>query len=152
MKITPAERDFLKQATGLHLPVAGNNNRMISRLRRSGLIEEVSRYGKQASFRATADGVAECDGAETDPGAPSRGGRQLVAWTDYPLVELGDIEGEEASVRKVEPLSYDGDKYVVVRFGGRAFSFKGGYLYAAKGRLGEVPVFDFSALPLTVDD
>ena len=155
MDITPAERDFMRQARGTRLPVAGDNNRMVSRLALLGLVEEVSRHGKQASYRATAAGIVEYERAEADRlgtwAPPAMEGGRLVAWTDYPLVELGDIGGREAPVRKVEPLSYDGDKYVVVRFGKRAFSFKRGYLYAAEGRLGDVPAYDVRALPPTLD-
>lgn len=72
----------------------------------------------------------------------------MRAFTDYPLTELGDVPGEKASIRCVEPLFYDGNKYVRVRFEGGEFTFKAGYLYATPGRCGEVAPFDPSALPL----
>ena len=71
----------------------------------------------------------------------------MHAFTDYPLVELGDEEGKIAPIRRVEPISYDGDKYVRVRFEGRVYSFKAGYLYAVPGRSGEVATFDPHLIP-----
>lgn len=35
-------------------------------------------------------------------------------YTDYPILPLGDESGEEAPVRRVWPIAYDGDKYVIV--------------------------------------
>lgn len=34
----------------------------------------------------------------------------MKAFTDYPILELGDISGEEAPIREVKILYYDGDK------------------------------------------
>jgi len=68
-------------------------------------------------------------------------------WTDYPILDLGDRSGELARVRRIVPIWYDGDKYVSFRlFGGRddIYDCKAGYIYAAKGRLGEVPQADCS--------
>ena len=76
----------------------------------------------------------------------------VYAFTDYPLVALGDIAGQKAPIRRVEPLSFDGNKYVRVRFEGRVFEFKSGYLYTKPGRLGEVPTFDSKTLSTTVRD
>lgn len=64
------------------------------------------------------------------------GGRMY--FTDYPLVELGDTPGEEAPIRQVEFISYDGDKYVEVRVDGVSYTFKSGYLYKVPGRKGAV--------------
>ena len=61
----------------------------------------------------------------------------MKAWTDYPLIELGDTPGEIAPIRSVEILSYDGDKYCEVFVEGRIFSIKCGYLYERKSRCGE---------------
>ena len=72
--------------------------------------------------------------AEAAPFVVSRRG-----WTDYPIMELGDIEGQIAPVREVEVFHYDGDKYAYVVVGGHRTSFKRGYIYSEPGRLGEVP-------------
>ena len=61
------------------------------------------------------------------------------AWTDYPIIELGDISGSEAPVREVVVTGYDGDKYAYVTVDGVETSFKAGYLYSKAGRYGEVP-------------
>jgi len=65
-----------------------------------------------------------------------------VFFTDYPFVELGDTPGKIAPVRKVLPLSYDGDKYCDVLVGGINSKIKAGYIYTERGRCGEVPVFN----------
>lgn len=70
----------------------------------------------------------------------------MKAYTDYPFIALGDEEGEEASVRECEILSYDGDKYCTVLVGGEYCEVKSCYLYSASGRLGEVPQIKLIAL------
>jgi|WetSurMetagenome_2_1015567.scaffolds.fasta_scaffold951959_1 hypothetical protein len=62
-------------------------------------------------------------------------------WTDYPIRELGDIDGQDAPIRECELVSYDGDRYVTVH----VFlpdskhvlrtEFKSGYLYTEPKRL-----------------
>ncbi len=64
-----------------------------------------------------------------------------IAYTDYPLVELGDKENVEAPIRCVTLRYYDGDKYVTVEYMGQLFSFKAGYLYTTYGRHGKVKSF-----------
>jgi len=69
------------------------------------------------------------------------------AWTDYPLKELGDTPGQEAPVRQVEVLGYDGDKYLTVRVGENFVTeVKRFYVYAESGRFGTVPVFNVKQL------
>jgi hypothetical protein len=63
----------------------------------------------------------------------------MKAWTDYPIVQLGDIEDELAPVRECKVLSYDGDKYCEVEVGGVKTMFKAAYIYEREGRLGSVP-------------
>ena len=63
----------------------------------------------------------------------------MRAWTDYPIVSLGDRPHSEAPVREVEVLSYDGDKYCRVRVGGVEESIKAGYLYQLPGRRNNQP-------------
>ena len=55
----------------------------------------------------------------------------LFAYTDYPRLYLGDLPNMKAPTRRVEVLSYDGDKYVTVRDSfGYEFDIKRGYLYS----------------------
>lgn len=63
----------------------------------------------------------------------------MQAWTDYPFTELGDEAYQEAPVREIEVLSYDGDKYCRVMVQGHETEIKAGYIYQKPGRLGEVP-------------
>lgn len=66
-----------------------------------------------------------------------------IAWTDYPILELGDMSRQEAPIRRVELLAWDRNKYVTVRLIDEPDTplteFKAGYLYEKPGRLGEVP-------------
>ena len=61
----------------------------------------------------------------------------MKVFTDYPIVELGDIENKIAPIRKVELISYDGDKYAYVIAEGYIVSFKACYLYTAPVRCGK---------------
>lgn len=63
----------------------------------------------------------------------------MKAWTDYPFIGLGDNEGQEAPVREIEVLSYDGDKYCRIKVCGIDEEIKSGYIYQREGRIGEVP-------------
>lgn len=69
----------------------------------------------------------------------------MKAYTDYPLDGI-DPPNQIAPIREVEPLFYDGDKYVTVLFEGRRHTFKAGYLYSKPGRCGGPPNFDVSQL------
>lgn len=53
----------------------------------------------------------------------------LQAWTDYPIVELGDVAHSEAAIREVRIITYDGDKYCRVVVEGVEVEIKSGYLY-----------------------
>lgn len=71
----------------------------------------------------------------------------IIAWTDYPFIELGDEPGKEAPVRRIELISYDGDKYVRVRLpDGQESEIKAGYCYKQEGRLMGVPSFSHREL------
>lgn len=59
----------------------------------------------------------------------------MRAWTDYPIVELGDTPGQEAPIREVTVLGWDGNKYAEVEVEGVRTSFKAGYLYLRPGRI-----------------
>ncbi len=63
----------------------------------------------------------------------------MRAWTDYPILELGDLSGEKAPVREIQVLSYDGNKYCKILVDGVYDEIKAGYIYTKSGRLGEVP-------------
>jgi len=70
----------------------------------------------------------------------------MIAYTDYPFIQLGDIAGEQAPVREVKVLSYDDDKYCTVKVQGCVTEVKAGYIYEEKGRFGEVPCIDVSTI------
>lgn len=73
--------------------------------------------------------------------------RVMIAFTDYPIVELGDVPGKAAAVREVRVLSFDGNKYCYVDVCGVRKEIKAGYLYKSPGRFGEVPCIDVAELP-----
>lgn len=72
----------------------------------------------------------------------------MKAYTDYPITELGDKPNTVSPVRLVNVISYDGDKYCKVEVEGVKKEIKSGYLYAKKGRLGEVPNINFDGVSL----
>lgn len=63
------------------------------------------------------------------------------AWTDYPIVALGDEPNKEAPVRPCTVIAYDGGLYVTVDVGGVRAQFKSGYCYARRGAYGEGPAY-----------
>lgn len=63
------------------------------------------------------------------------------AYTDYPFGELGDAPGELAPVRHCVVLAYDGNKYCLVKVGGRVAEVKSGYLYLTPSRCGSARQF-----------
>jgi hypothetical protein len=77
----------------------------------------------------------------------------MIAWTDYPIIQLGDIAGEKAPIREVEVLYYDGDKRCRIRVDGIEEDVKTGYIYQNPGRYGEVPsLSEEQLISLTKDD
>lgn len=54
----------------------------------------------------------------------------LHAYTDYPIVELGDTPGQKAPIRSCKIMAYDKDKYATVITEGFLTSIKTGYLYS----------------------
>lgn len=72
----------------------------------------------------------------------------MKAYTDYPILELGDLAYEIAPIRECEVLSYDGDKYCRVVVGGIETEIKRGYLYIEAGRCGQVKNIDVSLLSI----
>lgn len=63
----------------------------------------------------------------------------MKAFTDYPIVQLGDVSGAEAPIRECEILEYDDDKYCLIRVESVEIEVKSGYLYTEAGRCGDVP-------------
>ena len=76
----------------------------------------------------------------------------MKLYTDYPFKELGDIEYQEAPIREIKAISYDGNKYVRIVVDGIESEIKSGYIYTSKGRCGDVPTFNANKLPLTKED
>lgn len=70
----------------------------------------------------------------------------FTCYTDYPFTELGDIAYQEAPVRHVKAVSWNGDKYVNIVIDGlehELHEVKAGYLYSQRGRYGQVPFVNF---------
>jgi hypothetical protein len=72
----------------------------------------------------------------------------IKAYTDYPIERLGDIPYQLAPIRKIKVLSYDGDKYCMIKVDGYYEEIKAGYIYLQPGRAGKVPSIDQSLLKL----
>lgn len=76
---------------------------------------------------------------------PSKGKAQepVMAWTDYPL----DIRNPYGFLYHIELVSFDGDKYVVVKHTGTLYSMKYGYIYTDESKEEVIPFSVFKALP-----
>jgi len=68
------------------------------------------------------------------------------AWTDYPILRMGDVSGKPAPVRKCTVLSYDGNKYCRVKVSRYVEEIKAGYIYSRVGRCGDVPAVSIRKL------
>ncbi len=66
----------------------------------------------------------------------------LMAYTDYPIIELGDVGGCVAPIRQAKVLSYDDHKYCYVEVEGVRTEIKWGYLYVEPGRSGNAKTID----------
>lgn len=76
----------------------------------------------------------------------------VKAWTDYPIIQLGDVGGQLAPIRLCDVLSYDGSLYCRIRVGDVYETVKHCYLYKKRGRVGKVPRLSnaqFRKLPRT---
>lgn len=62
-------------------------------------------------------------------------------YTDYPIVELGDKHGEQAPIRRITIIQFEGDKYVDIIVEGITTSIKFGYIYRQEKLPGKVPSF-----------
>ncbi len=60
----------------------------------------------------------------------------MKAYTDEPIVELGDKVGYEAPIREVQVLSFDGNKYFTVQVNGVTIKLKVGRVYRNEARYG----------------
>jgi hypothetical protein len=67
-------------------------------------------------------------------------------WTDYPFKRLGDTENQEAPVRSIKIIDYDGNLYVKIKVSGIVEWIKSGYIYTEEGRYGEVPAITLDEL------
>lgn len=70
-----------------------------------------------------------------------RESRAVKAWTDYPIIELGDRPGEEAPIRECWVLAaYRNSRYLFVYLDelARFTEIKHCYVYRSPGRYGEV--------------
>lgn len=72
----------------------------------------------------------------------------MIAYTDYPIIELGDISGRIAPIRKCNVIFYDGNKYCQIEIDSVKKEVKAGYLYIRPGRYGEVPGIDVGKLEI----
>lgn len=65
-------------------------------------------------------------------------------YTDYPISILGDKAGEIAPIRQIEPLTFDGDKYVsfMVVGTGVIYECKAGYIYNKPIRIEDLDLDD----------
>ncbi len=72
----------------------------------------------------------------------------MIAFTDYPFTELGDIPYQKAPIREVRVLFYDGDKYCTILVDGQVLDVKAGYLYTARHRAGEGFTLNATALQM----
>jgi hypothetical protein len=59
----------------------------------------------------------------------------FAAYTDYPIIELGDKPWQTAPMRECRVLGYDGNKYCRVVVEGVELEIKSGYVYEGKGEL-----------------
>jgi hypothetical protein len=59
-------------------------------------------------------------------------------FTDFPFViQLNDLKHQEAPIREVKVLSYDGDKYCTIEIEGQEADVKLGHLYFEEKRFGK---------------
>ena len=61
-------------------------------------------------------------------------GSELIAYTDYPITELGDKFYTKAQMRECYVLAYDGENYCEVIVDGRKEVIKSSKIYATPTR------------------
>ena len=74
----------------------------------------------------------------------------MKALTDYPFELLGDKAGEEAPIRQITVISYDGDKYCKIRVEGINENIKRGYIYQMP-KANELKIIPANDLPKLVE-
>lgn len=72
--------------------------------------------------------------------------KTVTAWTDYPIIELGDLPKSIAPIRECRIISYDGNKYCGIKIHGIETEIRIGYLYSKCGRYNEVPTISYQKL------
>jgi hypothetical protein len=79
-------------------------------------------------------------------------------WTDYPITEFGDpvqkcvIDPyQEAPVREVTMLEFDGDKYCKVLVNGIIKEIKAGYIYTSPQRIRVSDSFDVEIIRYCIE-
>lgn len=72
--------------------------------------------------------------------------QSVIAWTDYPITELGDLEKSIVPIRECRIISYDGNKYCCVQINGIEKEIRTGYLYSKYGRYNQAPTISFQML------
>lgn len=75
----------------------------------------------------------------------------MKAYTDYPIISLGDVAYQLAPIRECEILAYDRNKYCKILIEGVTEEVKAGYLYIEPGRCGEVKTFTNTVLQTLPD-
>jgi hypothetical protein len=73
----------------------------------------------------------------------------MIAYTDYPIAQLGDEPGRLAPMRECMVISYDYDKYCKIRVLGVITEIKAGYIYKTSGRFGKAEPINPNKLPRT---
>jgi hypothetical protein len=76
----------------------------------------------------------------------------MRAYTDYPILALGDKSGAIAPIRPCRVVAYDRNKYATVLVGGHVVEIKAGYLYKNATRVDSpdkqpIPLADLERLP-----
>jgi len=71
----------------------------------------------------------------------------MIAYTDYPFLET-DQPYKEAPIREIEPIFYDGDKYLTFLYEGKEYTIKSGYVYSNAKRIEKAKIFDVKKLKL----
>jgi hypothetical protein len=71
----------------------------------------------------------------------------MLAYTDFPFIFLGDEFDDEAPIRKIELIAYDGNKMVTVRLeGGENALIRKDYCYREPKRYEKAARFPESVL------
>lgn len=72
--------------------------------------------------------------------------KKKIYYTDYPFTSLGDVAGQQAPIREIQVLNYDGNKYCDILVEGKLENIKWGYIYTVPGRCGDATVIDYKVV------